>query len=228
MNYTLLNPIGALASACLLVVACGDNSSSSNDASQPPSLPPSSAPVSPANQPPTISGVAPNQATVGQQWSFQPNISNPDGDNLNVYASNLPGWISLDSSTGRLSGTPTNADVQTWSGISVSVSDGHATVRLPVFTIDVMAQNVAIGSATLSWLPPTENEDGSPIAELAGYRLLYGQASGNYSHTIDINNPGITRYMIEGLTNGVWFFAIQTIDANGLVSEASAEASKSV
>ena len=136
----------------------------------------------------------------------------------------MPDWISLDGRTGWLSGTPTDADVQLWSNITISVNDGGTTTNLPVFTISVMAQNAAIGSATLSWLPPTESVDGSPIGELSGYRLLYGQSSGDYTQTVAINNPGITRYMIEGLTSGEWFFAIQTIDAGGLVSLPSAEA----
>jgi len=210
MNYTRLNQIGASALACLLIVACGDNTNNEGSSNAEPStvIPPSSAPDEPANQPPLISGSAPNQATVGQQWSFQPNISDPDGDSLVVSASNLPGWIRIDERTGWLSGTPTDADVQLWSNI----------------TITVLAKNAASGSVTLSWQPPTERVDGSPIGDLSGYRLLYGQGSGDYTQTIAINNPGITRYMIEGLTSGDWFFAIQAVDAGGLVSAPSAEA----
>jgi hypothetical protein len=226
MNYTRLNQIGASALACLLIVACGDDTNNEGSRNGTPStvIPSTAAPDKPANQSPLISGSAPNEATVGQQWSFQPNISDPDGDSLVVSASNLPGWIRIDERTGWLSGTPTDADVQLWSNITISVNDGGTTTNLPVFTISVMAQNAAIGSATLSWLPPTERVDGSPIGALSGYRLLYGQSSGDYTQTVAINNPGITRYMIEGLTSGEWFFAIQTIDADGLVSVPSAEA----
>jgi len=226
MNYTRLNQIGASALACLLIVACGDNTNNEGSSNAEPStvIPPSSAPDEPANQPPLISGSAPNQATVGQQWSFQPNISDPDGDSLVVSASNLPGWIRIDERTGWLSGTPTDADVQLGSNITISVNDDNTTTNLPVFAITVLAKNAASGSVTLSWQPPTERVDGSPIGDLSGYRLLYGQGSGDYTQTIAINNPGITRYMIEGLTSGDWFFAIQTVDASGLVSKPSAEA----
>jgi hypothetical protein len=226
MNYTRINQIGASALACLLIVACDDNinNEGSRDSTPSTSLPPASAPDNPANQPPLISGSAPNEATVGQQWSFQPNISDPDGDGLTVTASNLPGWIRIDERTGWLSGTPSDADVQNWSNITISVNDGSATTNLPVFEISVMAQNAAIGSVTLSWLAPTERVDGSPIGDLYGYRLLYGQGSGDYTQTVAINNPGITRYMIEGLTSGEWFFAIQAVDAGGLISAPSAEA----
>lgn len=228
MNYTRLNPIGALASVCLLVVACGDNSGSSNDTSQSINLPQNSETVIPANQPPTISGMAFDQATVGQQWSFQPSISDPDGDSLIVSASNLPGWIELNDRTGQLSGIPGESDVQLWGEIVISVNDGQSITSLSPFTVNVMSQNAALGSATLSWLPPTEQTDGSPIGELSGYRLLYGQSSGDYTQTVAINNPGITRYMIEGLTSGEWYFAIQTVDGSGAISAPSAEARKTI
>jgi len=29
---------------------------------------------------------------------------------------------------------------------------------------------ISLGSVTLNWTPPTENEDGSPLMDLAGYR----------------------------------------------------------
>ncbi|NND55155.1 MAG: hypothetical protein HKN56_09340 [Gammaproteobacteria bacterium] len=180
------------------------------------------------NQPPEITGDAPVQATVGQPWAFEPDMSDADGDTLTVSASNLPGWLTLDSTTGQIAGTPTAADVQSWTGISLSVTDGNASVSLPTFTIAVVPANAATGSATLSWLPPTVTTDGEPIGELAGYRLLYGQNSLDYTQTIEIDNPGITRYMIEGLTAGNWYFAIQTIDGNGILSLPSAEAQKTI
>jgi hypothetical protein len=118
--------------------------------------------------------------------------------------------------------------VQLWGEIVISVNDGQSITSLSPFTVNVMSQNAALGSATLSWLPPTEQTDGSPIGELSGYRLLYGQSSGDYTQTVAINNPGITRYMIEGLTSGEWYFAIQTVDGSGAISAPSAEARKTI
>jgi hypothetical protein len=84
------------------------------------------------------------------------------------------------------------------------------------------------GSATLSWQPPTERVDGSPLARLSGYRILYGQQSRRYTYTIEITNPGLTRYFIDGLGEGWWYFAIVAIDSDGLASPPSAEASKRI
>ena len=84
------------------------------------------------------------------------------------------------------------------------------------------------GSATLSWQPPTERVDGSPLPRLSGYRILYGQQSRRYSYSIEITNPGLTRYFIDGLGEGWWYFAIVAIDREGLESPPSAEASKRI
>jgi hypothetical protein len=82
------------------------------------------------------------------------------------------------------------------------------------------------GSVTLSWLAPTERVDGSPIGQLAGYRILFGQISRAYDRDIRLDNPGLTRYVIEGLGSGTWYFAMTTITSDGLESAPSAEASK--
>jgi len=84
------------------------------------------------------------------------------------------------------------------------------------------------GSATLSWQPPTERVDGSPLPRLSGYRILYGQQSGRYSHTIELTNPGLTRYFIDGLSEGWWYFVMVAVDAEGLESPPSAEVSKKI
>jgi Putative Ig domain len=200
---------------CLLLTACGDNGSG---------LPAVNAPAPGA---PQISGQPASQVVVGQQWYFQPKITDPDGDRVTVTASNLPGWINLDTNTGLMRGTPGNADMQTWSGIQLRVTDGVNTTSLPSFAVTVLDQNAGIGNVTLSWLAPTETTDGAPV-NLSGYRLLYGQISRNYSYSIEIDNPGITRYMIDGLTSGTWYFAIQAIGIDGIPSEPSAEGQKTI
>jgi hypothetical protein len=84
------------------------------------------------------------------------------------------------------------------------------------------------GSATLSWNPPTERTDGTPLSALAGYRIVYGPYSRNYSYTVDLNNPGLSRYFIDGLGPGTWYFAVIAIDNQGMQSTPSAEVSKTI
>ena len=62
------------------------------------------------------------------------------------------------------------------------------------------------GSVTLEWDPP----DGSP-SDLAGYKIYYGNSSGNYTNSIDVGN--VTTYTVTGLTEGLtYYFAATAYD----------------
>ena len=79
------------------------------------------------------------------------------------------------------------------------------------------------GSATLSWVAPTARTDGSPLTNLAGYKIYYGRMSGIYDYQIDIDNPAILTYVVENLVSGDWYFALAAIDSAGLESDRSNE-----
>ncbi|MCP8898015.1 beta strand repeat-containing protein [Gilvimarinus xylanilyticus] len=94
--------------------------------------------VNPVNDAPEISGSAPGSAEALAPYSFSPQASDPDiGDTLTFSLSNAPAWLSINSATGEVSGTPAEADAGLAQGIVVSVSDGTETVSLPSFAIDV-------------------------------------------------------------------------------------------
>lgn len=178
------------------------------------------------NRPPTISGTPATSVNAGSAYSFQPTASDPDGDTLTFSIQNRPSWASFNTSTGRLSGTPTAAHAGEYAGIVISVSDGASTVSLPAFSIRVNGQTT--GSATVSWQAPTRNEDGSALTNLAGYRILYGQSASSLSRTIDVDNPGVTTYVIENLTSGTWYFGVKAYTTSGVESELSNIASKTI
>jgi len=86
----------------------------------------------------------------------------------------------------------------------------------------------ASGAATLSWYPPTENADGSYLGNLAGYRIYYGKTATNLNLSITINNPGLTRYVVENLSAARWHFAISSVNSAGVESQRSKTVSKRV
>jgi hypothetical protein len=92
-----------------------------------------------ANRAPTISGTPATKATVGQAYGFVPIAADEDGDALSFSSSGKPAWLSFDTRTGRLSGTPTTAQLGTYSNIRISVSDGKASATLPAFSVTVQA-----------------------------------------------------------------------------------------
>jgi hypothetical protein len=178
------------------------------------------------NRAPTISGTPATAALQGTAYSFQPAASDADGDTLTFSIANRPAWATFDAATGRLQGTPGPADVGTTTGIVVAVSDGKASASLPAFAIAVQA--VATGSATLTWLPPTTNADGTPLTNLAGFKVYWGTSPGNYSSSTTIMNPGLTRYVVENLTPNTYYFAVKAVNSTGAESVFSNMASKTV
>jgi hypothetical protein len=179
------------------------------------------------NSPPTISGSPPPAVLQNNLYSFTPSASDPNSDPLTFAIANRPAWATFSTTTGQLQGTPTAANVGTYANITISVSDGTAMAALPAFTITVTA--LGTGSATLSWTAPTQNADGSPLTNLASYRIHWGTASGNYTNSVTINNPGLTTFVVDNLLSGTtYYFATTAGNSLGVFSGYSNEATKTI
>ena len=81
---------------------------------------------------------------------------------------------------------------------------------------------------TLNWTAPTENTDGTPLANLAGYDIHYGTASGKYTQTVTVNNPGIATYVVSNLSPGTYYFSVAAVNSQGTESPMSSEVSTTV
>ena len=80
----------------------------------------------------------------------------------------------------------------------------------------------------LSWEAPTTNEDGTPLTDLAGYKIYYGTSSGVYDHTVDVGlmqGIQLSRYMSVGIT---YYFVATAYNTARIESEYSNEVSKTV
>jgi hypothetical protein len=190
------------------------------------SLPSFNLEVTADNRAPTISGTPPATAREGQAYSFTPSASDPDGDTLTFSIANKPAWATFSTATGALTGTPPAGSAGSYGSIVISVSDGKASASLAAFAITV--QQTATGTATLSWTAPTLRTDGTPLTNLAGYRIHYGTTQGQYSNRITINNAGVTTYVVENLTSGTWYFTTTAFDTTGAESDYSNVASKTI
>ncbi len=179
-----------------------------------------------ANRPPVISGTPPTTVTAGQAYTFTPTASDPDGNTLTFSIANAPAWATFDAATGRLSGTPTAANVGSTSGVTITVSDGRTTASLAAFSIAVAA--ASSGSATLTWVAPTTNNDNSPLTDLSGYRIEYGRSATNLDQFANVNTAGVTTYRVENLSSGTWYFAVRALSASGRQSNVSNIASLTV
>jgi len=168
------------------------------------------------NAPPVISGNPAAAVRVGDQYSFLPVASDSDNDPLTFDIENQPPWASFSTDTGQLSGQPTLGNVGTYSDILISVNDGQASASLPRFSISV--NQVGTRSTTLTWTPPTENEDGTALTDLDGYRIYWGTTQGNYTNSVTIDNEGLTSYVVENLAPGTYEFVATAFNDSGVES----------
>lgn len=90
-------------------------------------------------------------------------------------------------------------------------------------------------NAVLSWSAPLLRMDGSSLkmGELNHYEIVYGLNSRpeEMTHSVVIDNASEKsemRYRINDLSPGEWFFAIKTVDQNGLESPLSEVVSKNI
>ena len=171
------------------------------------------------NSPPEVRGAPSTTVLQGTPYSFAPIVTDPEGNSLRFTIANAPRWAIFDGTTGKLSGTPSSADVGNYDNIRISVSDGRTITALAPFHITVAA--FAAGSITLNWLPPTENADGGPSENLGGYRVYWGTSEGNYSQSATLDNPGLATYVVDNLTPATWFFTVTALSTTGVEGPSS-------
>lgn len=169
-----------------------------------------------ANKAPTISGRAASVIQAGALYSFTPSASDADHNPLTFSIRGKPQWAAFSATSGALSGTPGPADVGTYGNIVISVSDGTASASLPAFAVTV--NQISTGNVTVDWTPPTENTDGTVLTNLAGYHVHYGTRPDQLTQTVNVTNPGLTSYVVEGLASGTWYFGVSSYTASGAES----------
>lgn len=214
-------PLAILAAASVFLGGCfveeldGDGKSSSGESPDPPTS---------VNHAPTITGIPVSVVVQDEFYEFLPTADDPDDDKLQFSVSRKPAWAKFDPVSGRLWGTPTAQDVGNFTNIRITVSDGTESASLDAF--DVTVDPVADGSATLSWSPPVDNSDGSVLTDLSGYRIYYGRSADQLTRTLVIDNPGLTRYVVENLAPARWHFAMTSVNSAGRESRRSPTVSK--
>ena len=72
----------------------------------------------------------------------------------------------------------------------------------------------AKGATTLSWIPPTTNDDGTAL-KLTGYRIYWGLNVDNLTSSVTLNNPGLTRYVVEQLQPATYYFVATALSKDG-------------
>lgn len=102
-------------------------------------------------------------------------------------------------------------------------------VLLPSF---VFADITSTGTVNLSWEAPTENTDGSPLTDLAGYKLYWGHDNNctDFPNELDLNDPSAVNHQLNvTLTQTTSYcFNITAYNVKGQESDPSNSAEKTL
>jgi hypothetical protein len=203
---------------CLMLVACQEGGGAGGGrALRPPT-------GGAGKHAPTIS-MASHWVLVGRELRARPTASDADGQTLGFSISGKPEWLDFSPRNGEISGTPDAADVGTYDNIRITASDGQLQAAV---AISITVTATAAGRATLSWNAPTQRTDGTPLADLAGFRVYFGSSAGDLRYVIEVRDPGARSALVEDLTIGTWYFAATAYDTSGVESHRSNTASKTI
>jgi len=97
---------------------------------------------------PVINGIPMASVTVGTAYSYNLDASDADMNPLSYSIANAPNWLDLDTTTGVVSGTPSDADIGLHQGVTITVSDGNSSVTVGPFDIEVKAVQTLDGGGT--------------------------------------------------------------------------------
>lgn len=173
------------------------------------------------NRPPTISTISNKSNVLGDFVSIQVYGSDPDGNTLTYSASGLPTGL-LISSSGLISGQLSYIGMFY---VTITVTDTSGATGSTSFYWDV-ASPPPLNTAVLSWTPPTQNTDGSPLTDLAGYKIFYSQDPSNITtYTITVY-VGVSSAEISNLMNGTWYFAMKSFNSSNVESDITPLVSK--
>ncbi|MDH5694501.1 MAG: putative Ig domain-containing protein, partial [Gammaproteobacteria bacterium] len=137
--------------AMLSLIACGQQGS---DDSKNPDTSPTDLIVTT----PKISGEPDRIVSASSFYEYIPVISDT-GEQVEITGTNIPGWLTLDASSGALSGTPGERDVGVYNGIVIKVSNEAAETSFGPFSITVLPEAAKI-PLTIEGIPQIELDEG--------------------------------------------------------------------
>jgi len=164
------------------------------------------------------------------------NVATGDKDVTVVFDSNQD--VVLENGQAQLSWTAENAErceaSGAWSGEQPLSGDyttkpltSSATYRITCYSggdSAVALVTIEVTDKTIRWQAPTENVDGTPLDDLAGFNVYWGNSSRSY--TSSQNLPASAREWEVPLGSGTYYLALTALDSENNESGYSNEVRK--
>lgn len=177
------------------------------------------------------------KVTSGVKVTVVPPGGGGGGQQLSVKLNATPDTVKKGQSS-QLTWTATGAESCTasggWSGsrgLSGSWNTGGLAQTTSYKLTCKRGSETAFASVTVKvatapvvkWQPPTQNVDGTPLKDLAGYKFYWGKSSRSYTGNARVNDPSQTQFNTSQLASGRYFVAVTALDAQGNESAYSNE-----
>ena len=130
-------PVNANVGTHTITVTCTDDGSGTLSASDQYVLT-----VTNVNDAPTITSNAVTAVNEDAAYSYTVTTNDVDGDTVSLTGTTVPSWMSFNTNTGALTGTPTNSHVGSHS-VVITASDGNSGSVTDTFTVVVSNVNDA-------------------------------------------------------------------------------------
>jgi hypothetical protein len=132
------------------------------------------------------------------------------------------------SSFSRVITVKFRADAPATLRVNYTQTAGSGSINMQAAALSQPAVPQSTGSAILTWQPPALNTDGSPIADLAAFKVYWGTTQGTYSQSTQVSNVAARTHTVSGLAQGTWYFVVTALNTQGLESSYSNVWSKTV
>jgi hypothetical protein len=148
------------------------------------------------NAAPAISSTAVTTVESGTAYSYSLVATDADGDTLTMSAANLPAWLTFDSATGSLSGTPAESDAGD-TAITLTVSDGTEDI-MQSFTVSVTVPTPVNNAAVITSTGVTS----ATVGEAYSYTLTATDADAD-TLTMSTTIPGLLSWLTFDDATGI-------------------------
>lgn len=146
-----------------------------------------------SNTAPSITSTAVTAVDEDSAYSYTFAASDTDAnDTLTYSAPTLPSWLSFNTSTGVLSGTPTNSEV----------GNHNVTLRVNDGTVDV-DQSFTIAVANTNDAPVVSSAAVTSVAEDSAYSYTFAATDVDTSDTLTYSAPTLPSWLSFNTTTGV-------------------------
>jgi mono/diheme cytochrome c family protein len=178
--------------------------------------------TAPVNAAPVVTRPPNQTGAVGKPVNLPIVASDADGDVLTYSASNLPAGLTINPSTGVISGVPTAVGTKTVTVTAADYAASGSTSFSFAVNNDITPPSkpgtpsitLVSGKPRLTWAASTDD------VGVAGY-IIYRATKNSFQDETEVGRSTATTFTDTGATRRTWYYAVRAYDAAGNVSNRS-------